>query len=76
MFERPLDGRINRGFTAPPGEYDVYVALTEKPSATMPRPRTVVVKQAVTIPELDSHFELSRLCVPGKVEHESSNSSP
>jgi hypothetical protein len=66
VFDRPLEGRINRAFTAPPGDYDVYVALVEKASTTLPQPRTAVVKEAVTVPDLESHLTLSSIIVTEK----------
>ena len=33
------DGRISRAFTAPPGDYDVYVALAENPTGAGMSPR-------------------------------------
>src|SRR5439155_2521913 len=52
VIERLTTRRIARAFTAPPGDYDVYVALAEKATIDIPRPRTVVIKQAVTVPDL------------------------
>ena len=73
IFERPRDGRMSRGFTAPPGEYDVYVGLTEKATAEGTRPRTVVLKQEVTVPDLQSDFTVSSIFVVDKIEIDPGN---
>jgi hypothetical protein len=46
--------RITRGFAVPPGDYDVYVALRERPSdppAAAPRLRAAVLRQPLTVPD-------------------------
>jgi hypothetical protein len=70
VFDHPIGDRISRAFTAPPGEYDVYVALMEKPTAPLSQPRTVVVKQAVTVPDLESALSVSSIIVIEKSESE------
>jgi len=68
IVEGPISGRISRAFTAPPGAYDVYVALTERAlSSTVPA-KTVVVKQAVDIPDLKASLTTSSIIVAEHVE--------
>lgn len=46
--------RITRGFAVPAGDYDVYVALRERPAdpeARGPRPKAGVLKQPVSVPD-------------------------
>lgn len=47
--------RITRGFAVPPGEYDIYVALRERPPdplAPAPQPlKAAVLKQPLTVPD-------------------------
>lgn len=73
VFDRPADGRISRAFTAPPGEYDVYVALTEKPNIDLTAPKTVVFKQTVKVPDLMSDLTVSSIIVVEKAEVDPSN---
>lgn len=68
IVEGPINGRISRAFTAPPGDYDVYVALTEHSADPAVPPKTAVVKQAVTVPDLKSRFTTSSVIVTESVE--------
>ena len=68
IVEGPINARISRAFTAPPGTYDVYVALTERPSGGTAKPKTAVVKQEVTIPDLKSGLTTSSIIVAEQVE--------
>jgi hypothetical protein len=46
--------RITRGFAVPPGEYDVYVALRERPADPLgpgPRLKSAVLKQPLVVPD-------------------------
>lgn len=46
--------RISRGFAVAPGEYDIYVALRERPedpSERQPRLKAAVLKQPLTVPD-------------------------
>ena len=43
---------IRRGFSAPGGEYDVYVALRESGVSDGTEPKTILLKQAVSVPDL------------------------
>ncbi len=71
IVEGPINARISRAFTAPPGTYDVYVALTERPSGGTTKPRRTVVKQEVTIPDLKSGLTTSSIIVAEQVEADS-----
>jgi hypothetical protein len=71
IVEGPINARISRAFTAPPGTYDVYVALTERPSGGAAKPRRTVVKQEVTIPDLKSGLTTSSIIVAEQVEADS-----
>jgi hypothetical protein len=45
--------RISRGFSVPPGEYDVFVVVRERvdPSAPRTRPKAAVVRQPLSVPD-------------------------
>ena len=57
FFELPKDGRLNRGLWLPPGEYNLFVAMQEKPQKEIPR--SVVLKQPITVPNLSDGFAMS-----------------
>jgi hypothetical protein len=73
IFDKPKDGRFSRAFVAPAGEYDVYVALRERPSADVAQPKSVVFKQPVSLPDLGSDLAASSMIVAEKVEVEPGN---
>ena len=73
IFDRPEDGRISRAFAAPPGNYDVYVALTERTTPEQPTPRTLVIKHELTVPDLKSNLAVSSIFVLDKSEIDSRN---
>lgn len=73
FFGPPSDGRISRAFTAAAGDYDVYVAFAEKPTAELPQPRMMVHKQAVHVPDLKSDLAVSSIIVADKIEIAPSN---
>ena len=73
IFDRPADGRISRAFAAPPGEYDVYVALTERTTPEHPAARSLVLKREVNIPELRPDLSVSSIFVLDKSEVDSRN---
>jgi hypothetical protein len=84
IFDRPVGGRITRAFTAPPGEYDVYVALSEmsetlEKQATSGRPphtKTVVIKEAVNVPDLKSDLAVSSIIVADRIEVDAGSRRP
>lgn len=69
---------IRRAFAVPPGDYDVYVALKEKPAAAATAagapaaptasPRIGVIKQELTVPTLDGDLLTSSVIVAAKVD--------
>jgi len=73
VFDRPEDGRISRAFAAPPGNYDVYVALIERTTPEHPAPRTLVIKHELTAPDLKSNLSVSSIFVLDKSEIDSRN---
>lgn len=68
IIEQLNGRRISRGFTAPPGDYDVYVAIAERTTSEQPRPTAVVIKQAVTVPDLKAGFATSSIIVADRIE--------
>jgi hypothetical protein len=66
--EEVRGGRITRAFAAPPGEYDVYVALREHAGEATAEPKTVVVKQAVSVPDLKSGLAVSSIIVADRIQ--------
>jgi hypothetical protein len=48
--------RIHRGFSVPPGEYDVYVVMRERvdPGAPRMRPKAAVLRQQLSVPDFRS----------------------
>jgi hypothetical protein len=76
IFDKPQDGRFSRAFAAPAGEYDVYVALRERPSTSDAQPKTVVFKQPVSVPDIGSDLAASSIIVAEKVEVEPGNRRP
>jgi hypothetical protein len=48
--------RIRRGFSVPPGEYDVYVVIRERPAGRgAGSPKTAVIAQALSVPNFWSN---------------------
>jgi hypothetical protein len=47
------ESRISRGFSVPPGEYDVYVVMRERvdPGGAKTRPKAAVLRQALSVPD-------------------------
>jgi hypothetical protein len=62
--------RLDRVFMAPPGTYDVYVAMKERTPERAPRGatfRTGIMKTSVTVPDLTSDFTTSSVLVTDTV---------
>ena len=76
IVDDPADGRIVRAFTAPPGDYDVYVALAEGAASPGATPRTLVVKKAVSVPRFESTLSVSSVIVADNVEIDPSQKRP
>jgi hypothetical protein len=68
IVDRPQDGRVSRAFTAPPGQYDVYIALASQPASVDSQPKSVVIKQAVDVPDFGSGFSVSSIVLLEKSE--------
>jgi hypothetical protein len=67
--------RLSRAFSVPAGDYDVYVALKERPPAgtkpdkNAPPAKTGVVKQTITVPNFwTDEFTTSSVIVAAKAE--------
>jgi hypothetical protein len=47
------ESRISRGFSVPPGEYDVYVVMRERvdPGGAKTRPKAAVLRQSLSVPD-------------------------
>jgi hypothetical protein len=73
VIEQPKDGRVSRAFAVPAGEYDVYVALREGQRADATDPRTVVLKQTVSVPDLKSDLAVSSIIVVDRIETDPAN---
>jgi hypothetical protein len=73
FFDEPIDGRINRAFVAPAGQWDVYVALREPAAPDLPVPKTVVFKQEVDLPDLSTDLAVSSIIVADRVEPDAAN---
>jgi hypothetical protein len=59
-----LDGnRITRAFTAPPGAYDVYIAIAEGSDGPNASAKRVVLKQPVDVPDFDGGLGTSSIIV-------------
>jgi hypothetical protein len=66
FIEPPPDGRLSRALWLPPGEYDVLVGMRERPGKGLPK--TVVLKQPITVPDLSKGLALSSLVLADGVE--------
>lgn len=66
FFEPPRDGRLNRGLWLQPGEYNVYIAMQEKPGKDLPK--TVVFKQPIRVPNLAGGLAVSSVILASSVE--------
>jgi hypothetical protein len=73
VVDPPTDGRISRAFAVPAGEYDVYVALREMPHTGVTLLKTVVLKQAVSVPDLKSGLAVSSIIVVDHIEMDRAN---
>ena len=66
FFEPPKDGRLRRALWLPPGDYDVFVAMRERPSKGLPK--MVVLKEPLTVPDLSKNFAISSLILADNIE--------
>jgi hypothetical protein len=74
FFVPDRDGRMHRGLWLRPGEYDIFIAVQEKPGKDLPK--TAVLKQPVVVPDLSSGLALSSVFVAEKIEPAASGSKP
>jgi hypothetical protein len=70
IFASAPDERYSRAFIAPPGEYDVYVALREKTAHDGTAAKTLALKRSVSVPDLKSGLAVSSIIVADKVDAE------
>jgi len=60
---------LRRAFAVSPGDYDVYVALKEKPVAgATAAPKIGVLKHELTVPSLDGDLTTSSVIVASKID--------
>jgi hypothetical protein len=77
LFGEPNDGRISRAFAAPPGQWDVYVALGEPLVLDQVHvARTIVLKEQVNLPDFSSDLATSSVIVAEKIEADAGNRRP
>jgi hypothetical protein len=67
FFEPPRDGRLSRGIWLPPGEYNMFIAMREKGKGAE-LPRTAVIQQELTVPDLSSGLALSSVILVSSLE--------
>jgi hypothetical protein len=72
FFEMPKDGRLTRALWLPPGEYDVFIGMQEKPGKDLPK--TAVLKQSLTVPDLSKTLAVSSIVLAANVEPADPNS--
>lgn len=64
---------VRRSLTVPPGDYDVYIALVDRPRRGEKQKRWAILKRQVSVPDLKSSgLRLSSVVVADKVESLSS----
>lgn len=60
--------RVSRAFVAPPGSYDVYVVLRERPRDPRTPPKVALLKERVVVPNLSSELMVSSIFLADKIE--------
>jgi len=61
--------RISRAFAVPAGDYDVFVALRERPTKDQKTaPKIALLNESLSIPDLGSKLTLSSIFVADKIE--------
>ena len=68
IVEQPGDGRISRGFSAPPGKYDLYIGLADRADPSVPDPKAVVIKREIDVPAIGPGLDVSSLVIVEKIE--------
>jgi hypothetical protein len=66
FFPNPKDGRIQRAFSVPAGDYEVYIAMREKPGKG--QPKTTVMHQPLSVPDMTQGLQTSSVIVASAVE--------
>jgi hypothetical protein len=60
---------LRRAFSVSPGDYDVYIAVKEKPVAgATASPKVGVLKHELTVPSLDGDFTTSTVIIAAKID--------
>ena len=67
FFEPPKDGRLRRALWLPPGNYEVFVAMRERPVGKG-LPKITLLKQPLTVPDLSKDLAISSLILAEAVE--------
>ena len=73
--------RISRGFAVPAGDYDIYVAVRERPADPValeqPRLRSAVLKQPITVPDFwTGELTTSTVMVADRIENVPPTAAP
>jgi hypothetical protein len=72
-----LEGnRIVRAFTAPPGAYDVYVAIAERSAGPAASAKRVVLKQPVDVPDFTGVLATSSVIVAERIAPDQRGTRP
>ena len=66
FFPQPKDGRIARALSVPAGDYDLYIAMREKPGKG--QPKTTLVKQTLNVPDMTDGLSTSSVILASAVE--------
>jgi hypothetical protein len=66
FFPQPKDGRIARALSVPAGDYDLYIAMRERPGKG--QPKTTLLKQTLNVPDLTTGLSTSSVIVASAVE--------
>lgn len=66
FFPNPKDGRIQRAFSVPAGDYEVYIAIREKPGKGAPK--VSAVHQPLSVPDMTQGLSTSSVIVAAAVE--------
>ena len=67
----PTEGqiRISRAFAVPAGDYDVFLALRERPTKDQKTaPKIALLNESITIPDLGSQLTVSSIFLADKIE--------
>lgn len=74
---RPAPLLVRRSLVVAPGEYDLYVAVQERPASTRAAPKWAVLRQALSVPDLGgSEPTLSSIILADRIEALARRPSP